>query len=77
MTGTVCAIRTYCGTIRLQNLWHNVNDQAQDLGIHADLALLSPCSGQSTAKTRLELENLPKGLNRVNAAGTTHTRTVH
>ncbi|XP_056888896.1 SMC5-SMC6 complex localization factor protein 1 isoform X2 [Takifugu flavidus] len=28
-------------------------------------------SGQSTAKTRLELENLPKGLNRVNAAGET------
>lgn len=45
--------------------------------MYADLALLSSCSGQSTVKkTRLELENLPKGLNRVNAAGTTHIHTV-
>lgn len=40
---------------------------------HADHGLWSPCSGRSMDNTRLEMENLPKGLNRVNAAGTVHT----
>lgn len=40
---------------------------------HANHGLCSPCSGRSTDKTRLEMENLPKGLYRVNAAGTVLT----